>query len=168
VNSLNLTGRLTRDPELRDLPDGRSVCDIRIASDTIGEQPPLYLDLPTFDKQAEACHRYLTKGREIAFSGRLIHREWTTDDGAKHSKHSAVGRVEFLSGGPRSDSELYPDVVDGVEDEGGVPSRLIKTDAGDGRQEGTPWRVFAGSRSGSTTRRSRSRSMTSRGRARGG
>ncbi|MDQ3240109.1 MAG: hypothetical protein M3Q43_01700, partial [Actinomycetota bacterium] len=41
--------------------------------------------------------------------------------------------------------ELYPDVVDGLEDEGGVPSRLIKTDAGDGRQEGTPWRMFAGS-----------------------
>ncbi len=105
VNSLNLTGRLTRDPELRDLPDGRFVCDIRIASDTIGEQPPLYLDLATFDKQAEACHRYLTMGREIAFSGRLIHREWTTDDGTKHSKHSAVGRVEFLSGGARSDSD---------------------------------------------------------------
>src|SRR5215216_2749081 len=51
--------------------------------------------------------------------------------------------------------ELYPDVVDGPEEEGGVPSRLIKTDAGEGRQEGTPWTMFAGSRLG---RRARSRS----------
>jgi hypothetical protein len=35
-------------------------------------------------------------------------------------------------------AELYPEVVDADEEEGGVPSRLIKTDAGDGRQEGTP------------------------------
>jgi hypothetical protein len=41
--------------------------------------------------------------------------------------------------------ELYPDVVDACEEEGGVPSRLLKTDAGVGRQEGTPWRMFAGS-----------------------
>jgi len=34
--------------------------------------------------------------------------------------------------------ELYPEVVYGVEKEGGVPSRLLKTDAGVGRQEGTP------------------------------
>src|SRR5665648_1016604 len=52
--------------------------------------------------------------------------------------------------------EIYPDVVDGLESEGGVPSRLLKTDAGDGRQEGTPWEMFAGSRQGATSR-SRSR-----------
>jgi len=64
-------------------------------------------------------------------------------------------------------SELYPEVVDGPEDEGGVPSRLLKTEAGDRRQEGTPWRMFAGSLSGRTTRRSRSRSTISLARALG-
>jgi len=55
--------------------------------------------------------------------------------------------------------EIYPDVVDGLEIEGGVPSRLIKTDADVGRQEGTPWRMFAGSGSrglGTSQRRSMS------------
>jgi hypothetical protein len=56
--------------------------------------------------------------------------------------------------------EIYPDVVDGLEEEGGVPSRLIKTDAGDGRQEGTPWEMFAGSMR-TVLRRLRSRWMTS-------
>ncbi len=42
-------------------------------------------------------------------------------------------RLLHRDGGP-----VYPEVVDGREKEGGVPSRLLKTDAGDGRQEGTP------------------------------
>ncbi len=63
-------------------------------------------------------------------------------------------------------TELYPEVVDACEEEGGVPSRLIKTDAGDGRQEGTPCQMFAGSPSGRMIR-VRSRSMISRVRALG-
>jgi hypothetical protein len=55
--------------------------------------------------------------------------------------------------------EIYPDVVDGLENEGGVPSRLLKTDAGVDRQEGTPCRMFAGSLWWGTMR-SRSRSMS--------
>jgi len=56
--------------------------------------------------------------------------------------------------------ELYPDVVDDFESVGGVPSRLLKTDAGDGRQEGTPWEMFAGSMRAALLSRSRSRWMT--------
>ena len=63
--------------------------------------------------------------------------------------------------------ELYPDVVDACEEEGGVPSRLLKTEAGDGRQEGTPWRMFAGSLSGRPSRTG-SRLMVSRARVRVG
>jgi single-strand DNA-binding protein len=99
VNSLNLTGRLTKDPELRSMPDNRPVCELRIAVDAPGDNSPLYLDIATFDKQAQACAQYLSKGREIAFSGRLVYREWTVDDGSRRSKHSAIGRVEFI--GPR-------------------------------------------------------------------
>ena len=64
-------------------------------------------------------------------------------------------------------SELYPEVVDACEEEGGVPSRLMKTEAGDGRQEGTPCQMFAGSPSGRTTRVG-SRSMISLARERVG
>ena len=61
--------------------------------------------------------------------------------------------------------ELYPEVVDACEEEGGVPSRLLKTEAGVGRQEGTPCQMFAGSLSGRTTKMVGSRLMISRGRA---
>src|SRR4051794_5666450 len=86
------------------MPDGRPVCELRIASDSPGDNSPLYLDVATFDKQAQACAQYLAKGREVAFSGRLILREWKADDGSKRSKHSAIGRVEFIGGRPNGTS----------------------------------------------------------------
>jgi hypothetical protein len=61
----------------------------------------------------------------------------------------------------------YPDVVDVFEEEGGVPSRLMKADAGDARQEGTPWGMFAGSALGRAMG-TVSRLMVSRARVRGG
>src|SRR3954447_11204734 len=86
------------------MPDGRPVCELRIASDSPGDNSPLYLDVATFDKQAQACAQYLAKGREVAFSGRLILREWNAGDGSKRSKHSAIGRVEFIGGRPNGTS----------------------------------------------------------------
>ena len=105
MNSLNLTGRLTKDPELRSMPDGRPVCELRIACDSPGDNSPLYLDIATFDKQAQACAQYLSKGREIGFTGRLVYREWKADDGSRRSKHSAIGRVEFIGARPANGSQ---------------------------------------------------------------
>lgn len=96
MNSLSLVGNLTRDPVLRHTPGGDPVCDLRIAVNAVGDTPPLYLDLATFGAQAEACAEHLAKGRQIAFIGRLVYREWKADDGSTRSRHSAVGRVEFL------------------------------------------------------------------------
>jgi hypothetical protein len=63
----------------------------------------------------------------------------------------------------RCRQELYPDVVDGLEEEGGVPSRLTKTDAGHAGEEGTPWMMFADLTEVARTRCSRL--MSWRGRA---
>ena len=60
-------------------------------------------------------------------------------------------------------AELYPEVVDAGEEEGGVPSRLIKTDRREAERKARQWRMFAGSPSGRTTRAG-SRWMISRGR----
>lgn len=107
MNSVNLTGRLTRDVELRRLEGGKPVAELRIAVDngvdaTGSKRPATFVDVATFGAQAEACARYLAKGRQVAVSGRLIHREWEAEDGSKRSKHSVIGRVEFLGKGPGS------------------------------------------------------------------
>lgn len=108
MNQLSLVGHLTRDPQLRTLSDGRPVCDMRLAVNGARDAQPLYIDIAAFGAQAEACARYLAKGREIAFTGRLVYSEWQAPDGSKRSKHSAIGNVEFrgrAAGQPSAEAE---------------------------------------------------------------
>jgi single-strand DNA-binding protein len=95
VNTVTLVGHLTADPVLRPIDENRKVCDMRLAVNDQKDQPPLFIDVATFASQAEACAKYLSKGRAIAVTGRLIYREWLADDGTRRSKHQVVGRVQF-------------------------------------------------------------------------
>lgn len=70
-NSINFTGRLGSDPELRALPSGGSVCRLSVALDRFGDKPSLWIDVSVFGKQAEPCARFLAKGREVAITGRV-------------------------------------------------------------------------------------------------
>jgi len=76
-------------------------------------------------------------------------RRWR--DGVIPDVGEAVDSPRRLTDDPAC-AEIYPDVVDGLENEGGVPSRLLKTDRRKAEKEGTPCRMFAGSPSGRTTR----------------
>ena len=97
MNRYTATGRLTRDPELRKLGDSdRDVCDLRVAIDNGKDRDATYIDVSTFDAAARACAKHLAKGRPVAVDGRLIYHEWTAADGSRRSKHSVIGRVEFL------------------------------------------------------------------------
>ena len=111
---ITLVGHLTSDQILRSLDDGRSVCDLRLAVNDHKDQPPLFIDLATFGSQAEACAKYLGKGRAIAVTGRLIYREWVADDGTRRSKHAVVGHVQF-GGRPNDDQPSDSDHTDDHE-----------------------------------------------------
>jgi single-strand DNA-binding protein len=95
INVVTLVGQLTADPELRELPDGRAVCDLRLAVNDQREQPPLYVDVATFGPSADSCAKHLTKGRAVAVTGRLVYPQWHAKDGTKRSKHEVIGRVQF-------------------------------------------------------------------------
>ncbi len=98
MNTINLTGRLTRDPELRSLADGGSVCKMRLAVDRMGRSNDVgYIDVTSFGKQGEACARVLSQGWLVAVEGRLEYSQWEAPDGAKRSAHSVIGHVEFLA-----------------------------------------------------------------------
>ena len=90
INRVVLIGRLTKDPELRTLPSGSSVCSLRVACnstrrDTEGEyrDKPNYFDVSAFGGTAEGVNRYTHKGSRVAIDGRLQWREWETSDRAK-------------------------------------------------------------------------------------
>jgi single-strand DNA-binding protein len=104
MNSVNLVGRLTKDPELAERGKTK-VCDLRIAVNGQGEMPPLFIDVAAFKGQADACAKYLSKGSQVAVSGALRHSEWTSN-GSKRSKHSVLAReVRFLDPRPGAAEE---------------------------------------------------------------
>ena len=106
INRVVLTGNLTRDPELRSLPSGMSVCSLRLAVNTRRkgasgdwEDKPNYFDVTVWGAQGENCARYLAKGRPVALDGRLEWREWETPDGNKRQAVDIVAdTVQFLGG----------------------------------------------------------------------
>ena len=107
INRVILTGNLTRDPELRSLPSGMSVCSLRIACNTrrkdqsTGEwtDKANYFDVTVWGAQGENCSRFLSKGRPIALDGRLEWREWQAQDGTKRQSVEIIAdSVQFLGG----------------------------------------------------------------------
>jgi single-strand DNA-binding protein len=104
VNQVTLVGNLTADPVLKHLDEDRKVCQLRLAVNDVKDQP-MFIDVATFGAQADACAKYLTKGRAVAVTGRLVYREWEADDGTRRSRHHIVGRVQF---GGRPDNGDQP------------------------------------------------------------
>jgi len=99
MNHITLIGRLTRDPESRSLPSGKSVANMRLAVPRRDrEAAPVYVDVVAFDKLADLCAEHLHKGRQVAVGGRLEYSEWEAQDGSKRSRHDVIANdVEFLS-----------------------------------------------------------------------
>lgn len=107
-NRAMLIGNLTRDPEVRTVPGGHNVAELRLAvnddyKDKNGQivKRTCFVDVVVWDKQAETCGKYLKKGSTIYAEGRLQMDEWTTQDGQKRSKiRVRADRVQFL-GSPK-------------------------------------------------------------------
>jgi len=103
-NRVIMMGNLTRDPELKQLNSGQSVCRLGLASNRQFKnktgamvQEVCFIDIDVWGPQADSCRQYLTKGRAVLVEGRLKLDSWQEDDGTKRSKHSIVAdRVTFL------------------------------------------------------------------------
>ena len=97
LNRVQLIGNLTRDPELRYTPNGNAVCTFGLATNrtwTIdsGEKREEvdFHRIVAWNKLAELCSQFLTKGRKVYVEGRLSTRSWTGQDGAQKSTTEVV------------------------------------------------------------------------------
>src|SRR3954465_168922 len=103
LNQVTLMGNLTRDPELRQTPNGQSVTSFSLAlnrsyKDASGEwqEATDYIDIVCWGPLAERGAQYLSKGRRCLVQGRLQSRSWE-QDGAKRSKVEVLANdVTFL------------------------------------------------------------------------
>lgn len=105
INNVSLTGRLTRDPELRVTAGGTQLLSFTLAFNTsvrnrqTGEwdERGNYIDCTMFGKRAEALLNFLAKGQKVAIAGKLRYATWDKD-GQRHSKLDViVDDIVFMS-----------------------------------------------------------------------
>lgn len=112
INNVMMMGNLTRDPELRQTPNGRSVVNFSLAlnsayKDAGGEWQEVtdFIDVVAWGPLAERVAQYMSKGRRCFVQGRLQSRNWE-QDGQKRTKVEVLANdVTFLDsgGGGRTD-----------------------------------------------------------------
>lgn len=111
MNKVILMGNLTRDPELKDLPSGTSLCNMGLAlnetyTDKSGKkvEKVCFVDVIVWERQAQTCAQYLKKGSPVLIEGRLELSEWKTKEGETRSKLKVrADRVQFISSGRRDE-----------------------------------------------------------------
>lgn len=107
MNSANIIGRLTRDPELRYTANNFPVCFFSVAIDRRGkeEKKTNYIPVKVLGKAAENCGRYLAKGRLVGVSGQIETDSYTDKDGNKRSSWNVLASaVEFLEWGEKKEA----------------------------------------------------------------
>jgi single-strand DNA-binding protein len=101
VNVVTLIGNLATDVELRELDGERKVSSFLLAVDRPSQDGGAdFVRVSAWNRQAEVCAQYLTKGRRVAVDGRLRSRSWEEADGKRRSAVEVwANSVQFLSGG---------------------------------------------------------------------
>jgi single-strand DNA-binding protein len=138
INRVVLVGRLTSDPELRALPSGSNVCELRIACNTTRKtaegdyaEKPNFFSVSVFGLAGESVHRYMSRGRRVAIDGRLDWHEWETAEGTKRQAVKVVAEsVQFLDGrgdqgGSNGSSDDEGSLEDSVEDDSNTDEREL-------------------------------------------
>lgn len=102
MNKIVIIGNLTRDPEMRTTPGGKSVCDFTIAANrrkkVEGQPDADFFRVTAWDALGENCGRYLTKGKKVCVIGPVSLNTYTKSDGTGGANLEVLANeVEFLS-----------------------------------------------------------------------
>ncbi len=109
LNSVQLIGNLCKDPESRFLQSGSQVCKMRIAvnrkTGKDQKDEALFIDVEAWNKTAEHCAQYLSKGSQVLVSGRLKQDTWTAQDGQERTKYLLVADRVSFGASPNRDAQ---------------------------------------------------------------
>lgn len=115
INKAIIIGRITRQVELKILPNGTPVASLSVATnrtytkDGQKHEDTEFHNIVVFGRQAESCNQYLQQGQEVAIEGRIQTRSWESQ-GAKHYRTEIVAEnVQFgqRSGGSQNQGRTY-------------------------------------------------------------
>jgi single-strand DNA-binding protein len=105
INTITVTGRCTRDAEVREVRNGDKVCNVAIACNGYKkDEPPTYFDLVIWGKKAGVAP-FLKKGQAVGVTGRFALRKWEKNDGTKGTAPEITVTEIALVGGKREASD---------------------------------------------------------------
>lgn len=143
LNKVLLIGNLTRDPELRYTPQGTAVCTFGVATNRSwmteeGErkEETEFHTVIAWNKLAEICAEYLTKGKQVYIDGRLSTREWEDKEGNKRRTTEIVANEVIFLGGPGRVEELSVPEDLGEEEASPEESKKKEKKSKEGKKEG--------------------------------
>lgn len=122
LNSINLQGRLVRDPDLREIAAGKKLVTFTLAVDK-NKDATDFIDCQAFDRTAETIGSYVHKGDMIVVSGRLSINQWKDKEG-KNRKDYRVTVYDVNFCGSKSRTEEKPKESQGfveLPDDGELP-----------------------------------------------
>lgn len=144
LNRATILGNVTRDPELKQIPSGQSVCSFGVATnrawtDAAGQKQEQveFHNIVAWGKLADICGQYVTKGKKVYVEGRLQTRDWEGQDGVRRYRTEIVadnvilldraggGAGAPMGGAPRSPMGAPPAMKD---DPGLNPDAEIKVE----------------------------------------
>ncbi|HSX49283.1 MAG TPA: single-stranded DNA-binding protein, partial [Candidatus Saccharimonadales bacterium] len=113
MNTVNLIGRLTKDPELRYTANGTAVCSFTIAVNrqfkSEGQPEADFINCVAWKKSAEHLANYQKKGNQIGVTGRIQTRSYDGDNGKVFVTEVVAENVQFLdpksSGGTKTENK---------------------------------------------------------------
>ncbi len=118
MNTVNIIGRLTKNPEIKYLQSGTPACSFTLAVDRsfkskAGERGTDFIPIVTWGKTAELCEQYLSKGSQIGIVGRIQTRNYEAKDGTKRYITEVVGEeIQFIS----TTKKTAENAIDGFEE----------------------------------------------------
>ena len=118
MNSVNIIGRLVRDPETKRTDDGRTVCSLRLAiDDTYSKDGRAdFINVTVFGGQGDVCERYLKKGFLTGVTGHIRTDSYTDSEGVKRYPIKLIAeRVQILT--PKEKRIEYDKQHGGLETE---------------------------------------------------
>ncbi len=113
LNKVFVLGNLTRDPELRQTPNGQNVATFGVATNRmwtdrsgVKQNQTEFHNIVLWGRLAEIAHQYLAKGRLVLIEGRLNTRTWQDQSGQKRNRTEII--AENMQLGPRFASAQNP------------------------------------------------------------
>lgn len=126
MNSVNLVGRLTKDPNITYSTSGSSIAAFTLAVDrkfkSKDEQTADFINCKAFGKTAEFVEKYFQKGMRMGLCGRIQTGNYTNKDGAKvYYTEVIADNVEFVESkkaeAPAKDNDGFMNIPDGIDEE---------------------------------------------------